>query len=69
MAVVQMAKEVHVEQIASEEQLLQILNFAGLNGLEKLKRIGPTKAAKIIKGRDEGMYNSVWVIEKYYVDL
>ena len=58
-----------VDQNAMEtinhEQLLQILNYAGLSGLEKLKRIGPAKAKKILNERDNGLFSSVliyWVL-------
>lgn len=48
------------KEVTSEEQLLQVLNYSGLSGLEKLKKIGPTKATKILRGREEGLYTSVW---------
>lgn len=56
----------HVEdnEVTSEEKLLDILNFSGLNGLEKLKRIGPSKAKKILKGREDGLYSSVNDLER-----
>lgn len=56
----------HVEdnEVTSEEKLLEILNFSGLNGLEKLKRIGPSKAKKILKGREDGLYSSVNDLER-----
>jgi len=41
------------------DRLLQILNFAGLSGLEKLKRIGPSKATKILHERENGLFSSV----------
>lgn len=56
----------HIEdnKVTSEEKLLEILNFSGLNGLEKLKRIGPSKAKKILKGREDGLYTSVNDLER-----
>lgn len=56
----------HIEdnKVTSEEKLLEILNFSGLNGLEKLKRIGPSKAKKILKGREDGLYSSVNDLER-----
>ena len=57
-----MKKKVEVSQtVGTEDQLLQILNFAGLSELEKLKRIGPAKAKKILKGREDGLYTTVSV--------
>lgn len=51
-------------KVSSEEKLLDVLNNSGLNGLEKLKRIGPSKAKKILKGREDGLYTSVNDLER-----
>ena len=62
----EMKKKVEISQtVGTEDQLLQILNFAGLRELEKLKRIGPAKAKKIMKGREDGLYNTVRINRMY----
>ena len=47
------------EQQPNEERVLQILNYAGLSGLLKLKMIGDTKARRILKERESGLFVSV----------
>lgn len=50
----------------SEKNVLQVLNYAGLSGLVKLKRIGESKAAKILQERKNGLFTSVsavWVFD------
>lgn len=49
------------EQQQNEERVLQILNYAGLSGLLKLKMIGDTKARRILKERESGLFVSVSV--------
>lgn len=46
----------------SEKKVLQVLNYAGLSGLVKLKRIGESKATKILHERENGLFTSVGVI-------
>ena len=46
-------------QEQNEERVLQILNYAGLSGLLKLKMIGDTKAKKILKERESGLFVSI----------
>ena len=50
------------EQQQNEERVLQILNYAGLSGLLKLKTIGEAKARRILKERESGLFVSVDVI-------
>ena len=47
------------EQQQNEERVLQILNYAGLSGLLKLKTIGEAKARRILKERESGLFVSV----------
>lgn len=47
------------EQQQNEERLLQILNYAGLGGLLKLRMIGEAKAKRILKERESGLFVSV----------
>lgn len=47
------------EQQQNEERVLQILNYAGLSGLLKLKTIGEAKAKRILKERESGLFVSV----------
>ena len=44
------------------KKVLQVLNYAGLSGLVKLKRIGESKATKILHERENGLFTSVGVI-------
>ena len=43
----------------SEKKVLQVLNYAGLSGLVKLRRIGESKATKILHERENGLFTSV----------
>ncbi|KAM7458797.1 hypothetical protein BLSTO_00445 [Blastocystis sp. subtype 1] len=43
----------------SEKKVLQVLNYAGLSGLVKLKRIGESKATKILHERENGLFTSI----------
>ena len=47
------------QQQQNEERVLQILNYAGLSGLLKLKTIGEAKARRILKERESGLFVSV----------
>ena len=47
------------EQQQNEERVLQILNYAGLSGLLKLKTMGEAKARRILKERESGLFVSV----------
>ena len=49
----------HNNSKMDEEKLLQVLNYAGLSGLVKLKTIGETKAMKILHEREDGLFSSV----------
>lgn len=53
------------EQQQNEERVLQILNYAGLSGLLKLKTIGEAKARRILKERESGLFVSVDVIYSF----
>lgn len=59
---IQAIASVNAEGINSkmdEKKLLQVLNYAGLSGLVKLKTIGETKAMKILHEREDGLFSSV----------
>lgn len=53
------------EQQHNEERVLQVLNYAGLSGLLKLKMIGDTKARRILKERESGLFKSVCILFCY----